>query len=149
MTKKRRTRPAGGRSGRISYPGISSPGAGAAAGAGALSTAASAPATGTAGAGAGAAGGAAGGAGKAAGPRMARAASAVAAVLLVAPHPVERGDRRGQRDLAREHHAGDDLGELLDLALALAAQDLQALALGGEAGAAAVGCGDSPLEGDH
>ena len=54
-----------------------------------------------------------------------------------------------ERDLAREHHAGDDLGELVDLAPAEAAEDLQALALRRQAGAAAVGGDDQRRDGDR
>lgn len=64
-------------------------------------------------------------------------------------HPVERGDRGGQGELSGEHHRGDDLGELPHLALADAAEDLQALALGGEAGAAAVGGDDKRGDGNR
>ena len=52
----------------------------------------------------------------------------VAAVLLVARDPVERRDGGAERQLAGERDAGDDLGELLHLAAAGAAEDLQALA---------------------
>ena len=39
-------------------------------------------------------------------------------------------DRRAQRELAAEHRRGDDLGELAHLAVPVAAEQLQALALG-------------------
>src|SRR3954468_4210242 len=73
----------------------------------------------------------------------------VSPVLLVARHPVERRDGGGERQLAGEDDGGDDLGELLDRAPADTAEDLQALALSGKAGAAAVGGDDERGDGDR
>jgi hypothetical protein len=57
--------------------------------------------------------------------------SSVAAESLVACHPVSGKDRRGQGGVARENGRGADLCQLAHLAFAVAAQQLQALALGG------------------
>ena len=56
---------------------------------------------------------------------------AVTAQALVARHPLLGEDRRGQGDLAGKHGGGADLGELGRLALAVAAEQLQAFALRG------------------
>src|SRR5690349_6737861 len=67
---------------------------------------------------------------------------AVAAHRVVARHPLVGEDRARQRRVAREHHRGADLGELVRLALAVAVHHLETLALCREAGAAAVGGDD-------
>src|SRR5450755_4075465 len=54
----------------------------------------------------------------------------VAAELLVRGDPFVGDDRRAQRDLAAQDRGRDDLGELAHLAIAVAAEELQALALG-------------------
>ena len=58
-------------------------------------------------------------------------------------------DRGGQGDLAGEHGAGADLGELVRLALAVAAEQLEALTLRGQGGAAAVGADDQAGQRDR
>src|SRR5436190_4039289 len=58
---------------------------------------------------------------------------------VVGLDPLLGDDRRAERELAAEHRGGHDLGELVDVALAVAAEHLEALALGGEARAAGVG----------
>ena len=63
----------------------------------------------------------------------ARVGVAVTAEALVAVHPVPGEDRGGQGDLPGERRAGADLGELMRLALAVAAEQLEALTLRGRA----------------
>src|SRR6476659_5723071 len=75
--------------------------------------------------------------------------SAVTSEALVARDPMLREDRGREGDLASQHRAGADLGELVRLAGAVAAEQLQALALGGEAGAAAEGAHDETGQGDR
>src|ERR1039458_1659743 len=53
---------------------------------------------------------------------------AIPSVDVVRVHPRLRDDRRPQRQLAAEHGGGDDLGELAHIAVAVAAQQLQASA---------------------
>src|SRR3954453_2131380 len=75
-----------------------------------------------------------------------RRKSSVAAESVVAGHPVSGKDRRRQGGVAGEYGRGADLCQLAHLALAVAAKPLQALALGGGAGAAAVGGDDEARE---
>jgi hypothetical protein len=63
-------------------------------------------------------------------------------VQVVGVDPLLGHDRRAERQLTAEDGRRDDLGELPDLALAVAVEQLEALALGGQAGSAAVGCDD-------
>ena len=79
----------------------------------------------------------------------ARVRVAVAAEALVAIHPVPREDRGGEGDLAGEGRAGADLGELLRLALAVATEQLQAVALRWQGRTAAVGANDKAGQGDR
>src|SRR5215204_5925946 len=67
---------------------------------------------------------------------------AVASVEVVRLYPLLGDDGRAERQLAAEHGCGDDLGELVDPAGAIAAQQLQAFALRRQGGAAAVGGND-------
>src|SRR4051794_23628168 len=78
-----------------------------------------------------------------------RRLGAVAAVGVVGLDPLLGDDGRAERELAAEHRRRDDLGELADLAVAVAAEHLQALALGGQAGAAAVGRDDERRDRDR
>src|SRR6266702_306062 len=72
----------------------------------------------------------------------------------VPAEPLVRGDPfvghhgRAQRDLAAEHGGRDDLGELAHPARPVAAEQFQALALGGQPGPAAVGGDDQRRDGD-
>src|ERR1700712_765921 len=68
--------------------------------------------------------------------------SSVASIQVVRLHPLLGDDRRAQRQLAAQHGGGHDLRQLADLALAVTAEQLQAFALGGQRGAAAVGGDD-------
>ena len=62
--------------------------------------------------------------------------------------PLLRHDRGAQRELAAQHRRRDDLGELAHLARAVAPEQLQALALGGQARAAAVAGDDQRRDRD-
>src|SRR3954465_15190760 len=77
-----------------------------------------------------------------------RVSGAVAAVGVVGLDPLLGDDRRVERELAAQDRRRDDLGELADLAVAVATEHLQALALRGQAGAAAVGGHDERGAGD-
>src|SRR3954464_2473204 len=68
--------------------------------------------------------------------------SAVAPVLIARGDPLLGEDRGAERELAAEHGGGYDLRELPDVPLAVAAEKVEALLLGREAGAAAVGGDD-------
>src|SRR4051812_12679283 len=74
---------------------------------------------------------------------------AVAAVLVVRGDPLLGDDRRAERQLAAQHGRRDDLGELPDLTLPVAAEQLEALLLRGEARPAAVGGDDEGRDGDR
>lgn len=81
--------------------------------------------------------------------RRRRVLLAVSAVLLVAGDPLPRHYGAGQGDFAAEHGRADDFGELVHLARAVAAEHFQALALRGEARAAAVAGDDQRWDGDR
>src|SRR4051812_40843066 len=63
---------------------------------------------------------------------MALRSGTVAAVLVVAGHSVAGDDGARQRRFAGEYHGGADLGELVDVAGAVAAEQFEAFALRGE-----------------
>src|SRR5664280_778154 len=73
----------------------------------------------------------------------------VAAEPVVCLDPLLGDDRRSKRELATEHCRRDDLGELAHLPGPVAAKQFQALALGGQARAAAVGRDDQRRERDR
>src|SRR5437763_1157659 len=75
--------------------------------------------------------------------------SAVSAESLVACHPVAGEDCRGQGGVAGEHGRRTDLRELVGLALAVAPEQLQALALRRQPGPTAVGGHDQAGERDR
>ena len=74
---------------------------------------------------------------------------AVAAEEVVRCDPFFGDDRPAERELAAEHGRRDDLGQLADLPGPVAAEQLEAFALGGEPGAAAVGGDDQRGERDR
>ena len=67
----------------------------------------------------------------------------------MAGDPVAGEDGAGEADFSSEDGGGADLGEFVGFAFAVAAEEVEALALGGEAGAAAVGGYDEAGEGDR
>src|SRR6516164_6388014 len=74
---------------------------------------------------------------------------AITAEPLVAVHPSAGEHRGGQGNLAGECRAGADFGELFRLALAITAEELQALTLSGPPPAAAIGAEDEAGQGDR
>src|SRR5947209_2397600 len=64
--------------------------------------------------------------------------SSVASEQVVGADPLLGHDRRSERQLPAQDRRGDDLGQLAHLAGAVAAEHLQALALGCHAGDAAI-----------
>src|SRR5262245_15772888 len=73
----------------------------------------------------------------------------VAPEQVVGVDPLLGDDRRAERQLAAQDGRGDDLGELVDLPRAAAAEELEALALRGEPGAAPVGRDDQGWDRDR
>src|SRR5919109_52120 len=71
----------------------------------------------------------------------------IASEEVVGRDPLLGDDRRAEGQLATQHRGGHDLGELHDFALAVAAHQLEALAVRWEAGPAAIGRDDERGDG--